>query len=192
MGRGLTAGVDEAGRGPIAGPVLAAAVILPSRARFTSPVRDSKLLTPAQRERAFEEIVERAIAVEWVAVEPARIDSLNILQATMAAMRQAMLGLDPRPDLVLIDGPIVPRSGLVERAVIGGDGRMRPIAAASIVAKVVRDRMMVELDREYPQYGFARHKGYATREHLAALREHGPCRAHRMTFAPIAQMTLFL
>jgi ribonuclease HII len=192
MGRGLTAGVDEAGRGPIAGPVLAAAVILPSRARFTSPVRDSKLLTPAQRERAFEEIVERAIALEWVAVEPARIDSLNILQATMAAMRQAMLGLDPRPDLVLIDGPIVPRSGLVERAVIGGDGRMRPIAAASIVAKVVRDRMMVELDREYPQYGFARHKGYATREHLAALREHGPCRAHRMTFAPIAQMTLFL
>jgi ribonuclease HII len=120
----LTAGVDEAGRGPIAGPVLAAAVILPRRVRFTTPVRDSKTLTSAQRERAFAEISERAVAVAWSLVEPARIDTLNILRATLEAMRDAAHQLAPAPDLLLIDGPIVPRSGFPERAIVGGDRAM--------------------------------------------------------------------
>jgi len=182
--RGLIAGVDEAGRGPIAGPVVAAAVILPPDVRFSYAVRDSKTLTARQRERAYEEILERAIAATWFSSDTSLIDSVNILQATLHAMREAVSRLDPKPTLVLVDGPIAPRSGIEERAIVGGDGKELSIAAASIVAKVVRDRIMCGLDSEHPVYGFARNKGYATPEHLTAVERYGPCAAHRMSFAP--------
>jgi ribonuclease HII len=175
------AGVDEAGRGPLAGPVVAAAVILHPDRRIKG-LDDSKLLTPARREILFEEILARATGVGTAVVDPQTIDRVNILEATRLAMREALARLSPRPDLVLIDA--IRLSGLTwpQRPLIRGDRRSASIAAGSIVAKVTRDRLMAEADHRFPEYGFGRHKGYPTPEHLAALRRHGPCPIHRRTF----------
>lgn len=186
---GLVAGVDEAGRGPLAGPVAAAAVIL-NPDRPVEGLADSKKLSAAKREQLAREVRESALAwgVAWA--DPAEIDTLNILAATMLAMRRAILGLSVTPDLVQVDGNRLPDLRFGERqlpgeAIVGGDERVAAISAASILAKTVRDRMMVELDRLYPCYEFARHKGYGTAVHRARLEEFGPCRAHRFTFAPV-------
>ena len=182
----LCAGVDEAGRGPLAGPVVAAAVILdPER-----PIRglaDSKILTPERREVLAGRIRERARAhaVAFAAVD--EIDAINILQASMLAMRRAVEALAVAPEEVLVDGNRCPEVAFRVRAIVKGDRDVPAISAASILAKTARDAMLVALDREYPAYGFARHKGYATPEHLAALALHGPCPAHRRSFAPVAQ-----
>jgi ribonuclease HII len=182
----LIAGVDEAGRGPLAGPVVAAAVILDPLRRIRG-LRDSKLLTPAVREELALEI--RAHAVAWAVAESdvGEIDSLNILQATLLAMRRAIERLTTRPEVAWIDGLHCPQADCPTRGIVDGDRLIAAIAAASILAKTARDAMLVELDRSYPAYGFARHKGYATPEHLAALRVHGPCPEHRRYFAPVAQ-----
>ncbi len=175
------AGVDEAGRGPLAGPVVAAAVILNPERRIKG-LEDSKLLTPEERESLFDQILEHAAAVGTGIVDPETIDRVNILEATRLAMRQALSRLSPRPNLVLIDA--VSLSGLTwpQKPLVRGDRRSASIAAASIVAKVSRDRLMIEADSLFPQYGFRRHKGYPTPEHLRALRKHGPCPIHRRTF----------
>ncbi len=185
----LVAGVDEAGRGPLAGPVAAAAVIL-NPDRPVEGLADSKKLSASRREELARDV--RASALAWAVAwaDPAEIDTLNILAATMLAMRRALLGLSVTPDLVLVDGNRLPnlRFGgrqLMGEAIVGGDERVAAISAASILAKTVRDRMMVELDRVYPCYEFARHKGYGTVVHRARLEEFGPCRAHRFTFAPV-------
>jgi ribonuclease HII len=178
------AGLDEAGRGPLAGPVVAAAVVLPKRFDV-SGINDSKKLTAAQREALAVRIREKAY---WavVAVDHEEIDRLNILWASMEAMKRALSQLPSAPDRIFVDGHIVPR-GLEERAkaVVKGDGKIACIAAASILAKVERDRLMVELAKEYPQYGFDKHFGYSTPEHLEALRLHGPCVIHRRSFTRI-------
>lgn len=180
---GLVAGIDEAGRGPLAGPVVCAAVV------FHGPVprglADSKLLAAAERERLAETIFARA-HVAIASAGPAEIDRHNIRGATLRAMCRALLALPCRPVLALVDGRDVPPGLSCDgRAVIGGDARYAAIAAASIVAKVTRDAMMARLDAAYPAYGFARHMGYGTPEHLAALAAHGPCPAHRRSFAPV-------
>ena len=175
------AGVDEAGRGPLAGPVVAAAVIL-NPARRIKGLEDSKLLPPARRETLFDQILEQAAAVGTGIVDPQIIDRVNILEATRLAMLEALSRLSPRPDLVLIDALRLSALAYPQKALVRGDRRSASIAAASIVAKVTRDRLMVEADHLFPQYGFRRHKGYPTREHLAALRHHGPCPIHRRTF----------
>lgn len=182
----LIAGVDEAGRGPLAGPVVAAAVILDPGQRIRG-LRDSKLLTPPAREELAAVIRTRAIA--WAVAQSAvdEIDTLNILQATLLAMRRAIERLAIRPEVVWIDGLHCPQLDCPTRAIVDGDRLIAAIAAASILAKTARDAMLVELDRSYPLYGFARHKGYATPEHLAALRVHGPCPVHRRYFAPVLQ-----
>jgi ribonuclease HII len=183
---GLVAGVDEAGRGPLAGPVVAAAVILDD----CNPVEglaDSKVLTPAERERLFDEIRARALAFSIAHAAVEEIDSINILQATMLAMRRAVDGLRLLPVLVLIDGNQIPVLKVEAEAIIDGDATVAAISAASILAKVHRDRMCLDLHRCHPQYGFDAHKGYATPEHLRALREHGACVAHRRTFAPVRE-----
>ncbi|UCC69867.1 MAG: ribonuclease HII [Armatimonadota bacterium] len=184
--RGFTniAGVDEAGRGPLAGPVVAAAVMFPGRCRMPG-LADSKLLSAAERERLFELIQRRAVAIGVGLVSAETVDKLNVLRAARLAMRQAIAELETRPDLVLVDGRGVPGVPVAQRAIIGGDRLCACIAAASIVAKVARDRIMGELDEQYPDYGFGRHKGYATRDHLACLRRLGPCPVHRRTFAPV-------
>ena len=185
------AGVDEAGRGPLAGPVVAAAVVLAPGTRIKG-VDDSKRLEPEQREELYEVIRARAVAIGVGMVDAPTIDRVNILQATRRAMGMALgaLGLEPElvlTDFVALDGLRCPQRNLVE-----GDRRSATVAAASIIAKVTRDRMMAEADREYPQYGFGRHKGYATLEHLAALMMHGPCPLHRRTFSGvIVQQDLF-
>jgi len=185
VGFGLVAGVDEAGRGPLAGPVCAAAVIL-HPARLPDGLADSKRLTEAARE-ALEPKIQlsaRAWAVAWAST--AEIDRLNILQASLLAMRRAVWALHLTPTLALVDGNRCPTDlPCVARALVGGDGFEPSISAASILAKVARDREMCRLDVEYPQYGFARHKGYGTREHLAALGRHGPCAVHRRSFGPV-------
>jgi len=175
------AGVDEAGRGPLAGPVVAAAVILNPERRLKG-LEDSKLLTPARREVLFKQILEHAVGVGTGIVDPQTIDQVNILEATRLAMRQALSRLSPHPNLVLIDAVRLQPLAWPQRALVRGDRRSASIAAASIVAKVTRDRLMVEADHLFPQYGFRRHKGYPTPEHLAALRHHGPCPIHRRTF----------
>lgn len=184
------AGVDEAGRGPLAGPVVVAAVVFaPGRAPING-LADSKQLTPQRREALCERIVARALAWHVVVIEVEVIDRINILQATLVGMRQALEGVMPAtvgwPCLARIDGNLLPR-GLPcpAEAWIGGDGRDRSIMAASIVAKVTRDRLMVALHQQWPQYGFDSHKGYATPAHLAALTQHGPCPHHRRSFAPV-------
>jgi ribonuclease HII len=182
----LIAGVDEAGRGPLAGPVVAAAVILDPGRRVRG-LRDSKLLTPQARAELAVEIRDRAIAWAVAESDVGEIDTLNILQATLLAMRRAIEQLTTRPDVVWIDGLHCPPLECPARGIVDGDRLIAGIAAASILAKTSRDAMLVELDRSYPAYGFARHKGYATPEHLAALRQHGPCPAHRRFFAPVAQ-----
>jgi ribonuclease HII len=182
----LIAGVDEAGRGPLAGPVSVAAVILdPSRPKIRG-LDDSKKLTEAKREALYEKIVERALAYCVVLVTADEIDRINIFQATMTGMCRALAGLTPSAHEALIDGNALPRElPCAGRAIIGGDGIEPAISAASILAKVSRDRWMVDLDREYPGYGFAEHKGYATPFHLDALKRLGPCPQHRRSFAPV-------
>ena len=190
--RGLTlvAGVDEAGRGPLAGPVAAAAVILPQG--YTCPgLVDSKKLSASKREALYRAITDDPRVV-WAAAmaDCAEIDRLNILRATHLAMRRAVETLVPLPEHCLIDGLPVPGFPLSHDGVVKGDGKSLSIAAASVIAKVTRDRIMLEIDREFPQFGFARHQGYGTREHLEALRIHGPCRHHRRSFQPVSQLAL--
>ena len=186
LGESLLAGVDEAGRGPLAGPVVVAAVILDPAARRIRGIDDSKVLTPADRERLYARIMERALAVQVAVVEVEEIDRINIFHATMIGMTRALCGLDPAPVRALIDGNRLPRSlPCPAQAVIGGDGIVTAIGAASIVAKVTRDRLLVQLDVVHPGYGFAQHKGYSTPEHLEALRRLGPCEQHRRSFAPV-------
>ena len=182
----LIAGVDEAGRGPLAGPVVAAAVVLDPAQRVRG-LRDSKELTPAARERLAEEIRARAIAWAIAESEVSEIDTLNILQATLLAMRRAVEALAIPPDVVWIDGLHCPPLAYPVRPIVNGDRDIAAIAAASILAKTARDALLLELDRLYPAYGFARHKGYSTPEHLAALAAHGPCPAHRRYYAPVMQ-----
>jgi ribonuclease HII len=174
-------GVDEAGRGPLAGPVCAAAVMLP-RGLVIGGLNDSKKLTERRREQLYDEIKEKALhwAVAFAGVE--EIETLNILGATYLAMNRAIAGLGVVPELALIDGNRAKGVEYDTRCVVGGDGKCADIAAASIMAKVTRDRLMCELDVQYPGYGFARHKGYGTAAHYAALRELGPCPAHRLSF----------
>lgn len=189
--RGYTciAGVDEAGRGPLAGPVSVAAVILPDGFKHKK-LTDSKLLEPELREHIYEELTQNE-RVLWhvVLVEVEEIDRFNILQATYLGMRRAVAGLAQAPEAVLIDGLPVPGFPLPQEALVKGDMRSFSIAAASVIAKVTRDRYMRSAAELHPQYGFERHKGYGTPEHLAALRRHGPCPLHRRFFSPVAQLT---
>ena len=184
----LTAGVDEAGRGPLAGPVVVAAVIL-DPARPIAGLDDSKRLSEKKREALFPQVVELALAHCIVVVEPAEIDRLNIFQATMVGMSRAVAGLAPAAHLALVDGNKLPRDlPCPGRAIVGGDGLEPAISAASILAKVTRDRLMVQLDAVHPGYGFAVHKGYPTPAHLDALQRLGPCPQHRRSFAPVGRV----
>jgi ribonuclease HII len=190
--RGLTkvAGVDEAGRGPLAGPVSAAAVILPAGWRCAG-LDDSKKLTAAKRERLFEAITsDRSVVWAQAFAEPEEIDRINILRATHAAMARAVKGLAAEVEHCLIDGLRVRDFPWPHDGIVKGDGRSLSIAAASIIAKVSRDRVMLDFAREFPEYGFERHMGYGTKAHLEALRLHGPCRLHRRSFQPVAQLAL--
>lgn len=186
-GYDIIAGVDEAGRGPLAGPVSVAAVILP-RGLFLPRLNDSKKLSAKAREELYDEIQEKAIAVSSVLVDAKTIDRINIYQATMNGMYEAIFGLDPQPKKVLIDAVHLEKLPMPEESIIKGDAKSASIAAASIVAKVTRDRLMMEYDKAFPQYGFAQHKGYGTAEHIAALRQYGPCPIHRQSFEPIRSM----
>jgi ribonuclease HII len=188
-GATLIAGIDEAGRGPLAGPVVAAAVVLdPSRP--VAGLRDSKLLSARQRARLAADIRANALAWSVGEADVAEIDALNILQATMLAMRRAFTGLSIVPGEAWIDGNRCPELACTMRAIVKGDRDFAVISAASILAKTVRDAMLDELDGRYPAYGFAHNRGYGTPEHLAALARHGPCPAHRRSFAPVAQSVL--
>jgi len=179
------AGVDEAGRGPLAGPVVVAAVIL-DRTRRINGLADSKVLTPERREVLAVRIRERAIAFSVVAVDVGDIDRINIFHATMLGMSRALAALAPAPTLALIDGNQLPKELICPaRAIVDGDAKEKAISAASILAKVARDKLMCELDIQYPGYGFAQHKGYSTPEHFEALQRLGPCPQHRRSFAPV-------
>jgi ribonuclease HII len=181
----VAAGIDEAGRGPLAGPLVVAAVVL-DPARRINGIADSKQLTEAEREKLYVRITERAIAFSVIVIEVDEIDRINIFQATMHGMRRALLALQPCPQIALVDGNRLPPDlPCPARAIIGGDDSEPAIGAASILAKVTRDRLMCELDAHHPGYGFARHKGYSTPEHFEALRRHGPCALHRRSFAPV-------
>ena len=182
----IICGVDEAGRGPWAGPVCAAAVIL-DQYNIPAGLNDSKKLTQAKREALFPLIMATA-EVGVSLVSAAEIDEINILQATYRAMTRAVAALKTKPTLALIDGNRAPQLFCATQVIIGGDGKSLSIAAASIIAKVTRDRLMVEMDTDFPAYGFARHKGYGTAAHAAALAQHGPCTEHRKSFAPIAAL----
>lgn len=184
--QGLVAGVDEAGRGPLAGPVVAAAVIL-DELRPIPGLADSKKLTAARREALFDEIRAKALCCSIAEASVEEIDRLNILQATLLAMRRAVQGLRLKPALVLVDGNRLPVLDVPAEAIIQGDALVPAISAASILAKVHRDRWCAQVHEEFPQYGFAGHKGYGTAAHLAALRAHGACPLHRRSFAPVAQ-----
>ena len=186
LGYSLIAGVDEAGRGPLAGPVVAAAVILPLDFR-TDGVRDSKKLSPLQREDAYERILSEAEAVGIGVSDTEEIDRINILQATYCAMRSAIAALHTDLDCVLVDGRAIPQLSIPQQAIVRGDNLSVSIGAASIVAKVTRDRIMLEMDGRYPGYGFARHKGYCTPEHIEAICRQGVCEIHRKSFAPISE-----
>lgn len=183
---GLVAGVDEAGRGPLAGPVVAAAVILDDLNPIAG-LADSKKLTPLRRERLYDEIRAKALCCSVAEASVEEIDRLNILQATLLAMRRAVLGLRLKPTKVLVDGNRLPVLDVLAEAIVRGDATVPAISAASILAKVHRDRWCAELDAQFPQYGFASHKGYGTVVHLAALRLHGACPQHRRSFAPVRQ-----
>jgi ribonuclease HII len=183
------AGVDEAGRGPLAGPVVAAAVVIP-RIRGLKGVADSKTLTADQREKALSLIQKRALGIGIGIVEAEEIDRLNILQASLKAMALAVKNLPLPPDFLLIDGLHSLNLPLQQQAIPKGDGRCLSIAAASIVAKVARDRLMEAYHQIYPQYNFAKHKGYGTREHLRAIQKHGCCPIHRQSFKTIYQLSL--
>jgi ribonuclease HII len=184
---GLVAGVDEAGRGPLAGPVVAAAVILDD----LHPIKglaDSKILSARRREQLFDEIRAKALCCCIAQASVEEIERLNILQATLLAMRRAVEGLRLKPALVLVDGNRLPVLTMRAEAIVKGDALVAAISAASILAKVHRDRWCAEVDAQYPQYGFARHKGYGTAEHLAALTAHGVCPQHRKTFRPVSEL----
>ena len=184
---GLVAGVDEAGRGPLAGPVVAAAVILDD----LQPIKglaDSKILTPARREKLFDEIRAKALCCSIAEASVEEIEQLNILQATLLAMRRAVEGLRLKPGKVLVDGNRLPVLDMLAEAIVKGDALVPAISAASILAKVHRDRWCAEYDQQFPQYGFAKHKGYGTAEHLVALRAHGACPQHRKTFRPVTEV----
>ena len=186
---GLVAGVDEAGRGPLAGPVVAAAVILDPRQPIAG-LADSKKLTARRRERLYDEICAKALCCSIALASVAEIDRLNILQATLLAMQRAVAGLRLPPAKVLVDGNRLPTLGVLAEAIVDGDATVPAISAASILAKVQRDRWCAEVDAQWPQYGFAAHKGYGTAAHLAALRAHGACEHHRRSFAPVAAVLL--
>ena len=182
---GLTAGVDEAGRGPLMGPVVAAAVILDD----LKPIKglaDSKKLTALQRDKLYDEIRAKALCCSIAMATVEEIDELNILQATMLAMKRAVEGLRLKPHKALVDGNRLPALSMLAEAIVKGDALVPAISAASILAKVTRDRWCFDYDLQYPQYGFAGHKGYGTAAHLLALREHGACPQHRKSFAPVA------
>lgn len=184
---GLIAGVDEAGRGPLAGPVVAAAVILDER----QPIRglaDSKKLSAKRREALFDEIRAKALCCSIAQASVQEIDQINILQATLLAMRRAVIGLRLPPKLVLVDGNRLPVLEMRAEAIVKGDATVPSISAASILAKVSRDRWCADYHQLFPQYGFDQHKGYGTAEHLASLRQHGPCPEHRRTFRPVTEL----
>lgn len=181
------AGVDEAGRGPLAGDVVAAAVVL-DRDRPIPALRDSKKLTARQRERLYEQIVDEAHCHSVVRIAPDEIDRINILQASLLAMHRAVAALEAEPEFVYVDGNRCPDWSWKSAAVVKGDGRIQSVAAASILAKVCRDRDMLAMDARYPGYGFARHKGYPTAEHMQALARLGPCDIHRRSYKPVAEM----
>ena len=184
---GLVAGVDEAGRGPLAGPVMAAAVILDDRRPIVG-LADSKKISPRRREALFDEIRAKALCCSIAQASIEEIDTLNILQATMLAMRRAVMGLRLPPKLVLVDGNRLPVLDIRAEAIVKGDDKVPAISAASILAKVSRDRWCQEYHQQFPQYGFDKHKGYGTADHLAALRLHGPCPQHRRTFKPVTDL----
>jgi ribonuclease HII len=184
------AGVDEVGMGPLAGPVVAAAVVLPERPELPG-LDDSKRLGPPARERLARAIRAQALALGVGVVPPGEVDRLNVYRAGVEAMRRAVLALRPAPDHLLVDGRRIPGLALPQTPLVGGDRRDGSIAAASIVAKVYRDRLMLRLERRHPGYGFGAHKGYATRAHLEALRRLGPSPAHRRSFAPVLQLPLW-
>jgi ribonuclease HII len=178
------AGVDEVGRGPLAGPVVAAAVVL-DPGRRVKRLADSKLLTAERREELYALILERALAVSVGVIDHLTIDRINILKATIRAMRDAVAGLAVVPELVITDFVALPALPCPQRNLIDGDARCATVAAASIVAKVTRDRLMLDADKQFPEYGFARHKGYGTADHLAALDKHGACPIHRRSFSGV-------
>ncbi len=181
-GFSFIAGVDEAGRGPLAGPVFAAAVILPKTSKIKG-LDDSKKLSPSDREKVFELIMDSAVCVGVGTCGEKEIDRINILQATFRAMAQAVGALSQEPDIILVDGNrTVPQINIPQKAVVRGDAKCACIAAASVVAKVLRDRYMKELHKKHPKYGFDRHKGYGTKRHVAAIKTFGGCRAHRKSF----------
>ena len=188
-GHRIVAGVDEAGRGPLAGPVVAAAVILPLNCNVEG-VNDSKQLSPRQREVAFDKIQNLALSIGIGIVDEDEIDRINILQATYRAMRAAVNGLAVRADVFLVDGYPIRDFERPQIGIVDGDCKSVSIAAASIVAKITRDRIMCKYDDLFPQYGFARHKGYTTHEHLEKLAAHGICEIHRRSFGPVAQLNL--
>jgi len=180
------AGVDEAGRGPLAGPVVAAAVILPLGIRIKD-LDDSKKISSKTRERLYKIIISKAMAVGIAAISEKEIDNTNILKATFTAMGKAINKLKICPDHLIVDGnKKIPYIDISQTDVVGGDGISASVAAASIVAKVFRDKYMAKLHKKYPEYGFCRHKGYGTKAHMEAIKRHGPCPAHRKTFAPIS------
>lgn len=183
---GLMAGVDEAGRGPLAGPVVAAAVILDDLNPIAG-LNDSKKLTAKRREKLFDEIKAKALCFSIAQASVQEIDEINILQATMLAMKRAVEGLRLKPVKVLVDGNRLPAIDIRAEAIVQGDALVPAISAASILAKVHRDRLCEEMHARYPQYGFDQHKGYGTALHLAALQAHGPADCHRLTFAPVAR-----
>jgi ribonuclease HII len=183
---GLVAGVDEAGRGPLAGPVVAAAVILDDLQPIKG-LRDSKQLSARQRALLHEQILARALCCSVASASVEEIDALNILQATMLAMQRAVQGLRLRPQRVVVDGNRLPVLPVPAAAIVQGDAKVQAISAASIMAKVFRDRLCGELHLQFPHYGFDGHKGYGTAAHLAALQQHGPCAAHRRSFAPVRE-----
>lgn len=184
--QGLVAGVDEVGRGPLVGDVVTAAVILDPANPITG-LNDSKKLSEKKRDALYEEILAKALAVSVGRASPAEIDELNILHATMLAMQRAVAGLNVRPEKVLVDGNRTPDFGLPSAAVVKGDGLIPAISAASIIAKVTRDREMAELDSRHPEYGFAAHKGYPTKAHFEALSQHGVLPEHRRSFRPVRE-----
>jgi len=180
-GFSIIAGVDEAGRGPLAGPVVAAAVIL-SQEKFIYGIDDSKKLSPSKRDELYLEITRHAVCWSVGTADVAEIDNINILRASLLAMQRAVQSLRHSPDYILVDAVQIPGISASQLPVVKGDGKSISIAAASIIAKVTRDRMMDEFDKKYPQYGFTSHRGYATPEHLEALKHYGPCPLHRKTF----------
>jgi ribonuclease HII len=182
----IIAGVDEAGRGPLAGPVVAAAVIFPTGYK-NKDINDSKKLTPLQREQLFIEIKNTAISYATGIVGWKEIDEMGILEASKLAMRTAVLKLDPEPDFIITDAVAINVNAIPQLSLIHGDATVFSVAAASIIAKVTRDHLMQKYDKQFPQYGFREHMGYGTEIHLKAIKEHGPCQIHRMSFSPFTE-----